>query len=570
MKMFKLFTFSLLVLFTLNFFSQKCYPQVASQYEKIEREVEREEELEKRIREDVKRPEIEEEEEGVATEESAEKVFIKKITVTGVTLFSEEDIRKITAPYENKELSLKEIHKIAGLITDLYRRNGYVTSRAYIRPQDLSDGVLEIGVFEGKMGRVKIEGNRYFKTKLIKKKMRLEEGDSFDYDLLRKSLVKINEHPDRAAKAVLIPGEKPGQTDIVLKVQDNQPFHVGFDFDNFASRYLDEKRYTLKINHNNFTGNDDIITFKLQKYDEIDHYILRSLRYILPFCHTWEVGFYGLRNKLKLGEELEDLDVRGKSNLLSLFVNKYIKDDENFDIRLTLGFDYKEIKNYQLGVETSKDQMRVVKLGADLDRLDKHGRSIFVSEFHYGIPKLWDGLDDVDSMASRAGSGGKFTKLNIWFLRLHKLPFNSSLLWKNQLQISPYILTSAEQFQGGGISNNRGYPPAEKIGDEGVSSVIEVSTPLHIMPKEWKVPFCDQTFYKAVTLIGFYDFAHTELKRPQSGEEKTETLRSVGCGLRLNIPDKTFSARLEFGWPLAETPSDGDHLHTWIEISKTF
>lgn len=559
----------LIFIFTFLFFISG-YAEIPSQYEKTEREIELKKELRERIEEKIEKPEIEEKkEEEVAPEVEEEKVFIKEITVTGVTVFPEENIREITSQYENKELTLREIYKIADLITDLYRKNGYLTSRAYVPPQDLTDGILEIRVLEGRMGKLEIKDNKYFKTKLYEKKIRLKEGEYFNYGLLRKSLIKINEHPDRTVRAVLIPGTVPGQTDVILEVQDRLPIHIGFDYDNFGSRFIGRDRLALTLDHNNITGNDDILSLKLQKADAYT-YTFRSLRYLLPFGYSWELGFLVARSRLKLGEEYKDTDARGKSTLFSLFLNKYLIDEEDLDLRLTFGFDYKHIRNYLLGVESSKDEMRVAKIGLDLDKSDRMGRTIFVSEFNYGIPNLWAGLDDVDPSASRTGAGGEFTKLNIDLLRLQRMPFNSTLLWKNHLQISPYILTAAEQFQIGGITNNRGYPPAEKVGDEGYSSTLELSMPFYIIPKEWRVPFCEEKFYDSLRIITFYDWAHTELHNPQAGEEKYETLASLGCGLRFNLPKKNLSLRLEFGWPITETPSDEDHLHTWVEVSKTF
>lgn len=544
-------------------------PPPVSQYEKSEQELEREKQLRERIEKEIEKPEIKKEEEELPSEEAEKKVFIKKIKVTGVTVFSEKKIKEITSQYENKELSLREIYKIADLITDLYRKNGYLTSRAYVPPQDLTDGILEIRVLEGKMGRLEIKGNKYFSTKLLTKKIRLKKGEYFNYNLLRKSLIKINEHPDRTVRAVLVPGKIPGQTDVVLEVQDRLPIHIGFDYDNFGSRFIGRDRLALILDHNNLTGNDDFLSLKLQKADAYA-YTLRSARYLLPVGNSWELGLYAVRTRLKLGEEYKATDARGKSTLLSLFINKYVKEEEDFTLRLTFGFDYKHIRNYLLGAESSKDEMRVIKVGFDIDKTDKFGRTIFVNEFDYGIPNLWAGLDTVDPKASRTGSGGKFTKYSIDILRLQRMPFNSTLLWKNHFQISPYILTAAEEFQIGGIINNRGYPPAEKVGDEGVSSTLELSMPPYIIPKTWRVPFCKEKIYDSLRIITFYDWAHTELHNPQAGEEKHETLISAGCGLRFNLPKKDLSVRLEFGWPITETPSDGDHLHTWLEVSKTF
>ncbi|MCM8765828.1 MAG: hypothetical protein NC920_03175 [Candidatus Omnitrophica bacterium] len=565
----KRLVFSILgIIFFISFSS--LHAQEPAKEEKLERELEKERLLREKIEKKIEKPEIKEEKPPeVAPPVREEKVFIKKIEVTGVTFFKEEEIRKIVEPYENKELTLREMQKVADLITDLYRKNGYITSRAYIPPQDLTDGILEIRVLEGKMGNLEIKGNRYFKTSLYQDMIRLKRGDYFDYDILRNNLVKINEKADRSVRAVLVPGKERGETDVVLEVQDRLPIHYGFEYDNFGSRYIHRDRLALTFDHNNITGNDDILSLKYQ-LAEADTYNLRSLRYFLPFCDDWELGFFAARSRLKLDEELRDTDSRGESMLISLSLNKYLIDEENLDLRLTTGFDYKRVRNYLLGTLNSEDAMRILKLGFDLDRSDASGRTLFFNQFDYGIANLWGGLDNVDPKASRSGAGGKFTKWDISFLRLQRMPFNSTLLWRNQVQISPYILTATEQFQLGGITNNRGYPPAEKVGDEGLSSTLEFSLPCFLIPKTINVPFTQDKLYDAFRVITFYDWAHTELHRPQSGEEKFETLRSTGWGMRLNLPKRDLSLRLEFGWPLDETPSDGHHLHTWAQLTKSF
>ena len=157
--------------------SYSVFAQTAGQYERLERDLETEKELRQRIEEKPTAPDIEKEEEVVAPEKEGDRVFIKEIKVVGVTIFSEDEIRSITSDFENRELSLREIYKIANLITDLYRKNGYVTSRAYIPPQPLSKGTLEIRVLEGKMGNLEIKNNKYFSSKLLEGKIRIEKED---------------------------------------------------------------------------------------------------------------------------------------------------------------------------------------------------------------------------------------------------------------------------------------------------------------------------------------------------------------------------------------------------------
>ncbi len=137
------------------------------------------------------------------------------------------------------------------------------------------------------------------------------------------------------------------------------------------------------------------------------------------------------------------------------------------------------------------------------------------------------------------------------------------------MQLSPYILASAEQFQIGGIANVRGYPPAEAVGDRGYSMTWEWSLPPYFIPRDLKVPFSKAMVYDAFRIAMFYDWANTRLRRPTGTEQKDRTLRSAGCGMRFNLPED-FSIRLDFDWPLDNTPSDSNHMHSWFQVSKSF
>lgn len=545
------------------------FAQKVGETEKIEREIEKEKLLRERIEKVKEKPEIEEKLPTAAPAPKAlEKIVIKKINVTGVTLISQNEIDSIIAPFENKELTLRELQEAADLITDAYRKQGYVTSRAYLPPQKIEKEIVEIRVIEGVTGDVEIKGNRYFKTSLLRKKIALRKDQPFNYDILRKGLSSINEQSDRNAKAILMPGKEPGTTDVVLEVKDRLPIHLGFNYDNYGSRYIDENRFKTTLTHNNLLGWDDKLTLQYQ-LAEAENYVLTSSRYLLPATEGLEIGLFAARSYLQLGEVYEDLEARGKSELYSIYATQVLFEKENMNLSLNTAFDYKDIINFQLGDESSRDRLRVARVGLDLDLTDKFGRTLISNEFNYGIPKLMGGLEDVDTHASRSGAGGKFTKDNLTLVRLQRMPFNSTLLWKNQIQFTPYILTAAEQFQIGGITNVRGYPSAELVGDKGYSSTIEWSFPPYFIPRGIRVPFSKAKFYDALRLVPFYDWANTRLRRTQAGEEKNRTLRAVGCGLRFNLPED-FSLRADFAWSLDNEPSDNQRHHAWTEVSKSF
>ncbi|MCG7853428.1 MAG: BamA/TamA family outer membrane protein, partial [Methanosarcinaceae archaeon] len=178
--------------------------------------------------------------------------------------------------------------------------------------------------------------------------------------------------------------------------------------------------------------------------------------------------------------------------------------------------------------------------------------------------------DDKDPDCSRIGAGGNFHKQVFNLFRLQPMPKNSSLLLKNSFQYSNYNLAASEQFQLGGATSVRGYPPAEYAGDKGFYSAVEWSFPPYGLSKDVNVPFRKEKLYDSLRFVAFWDIGLVNLNNAQPGEDKTRTLKGAGCGVRLNL-EKNLDFRVEVGWPIGgPTPSDGDHAHTWVEFNWKF
>jgi len=210
-----------------------------------------------------------------------------------------------------------------------------------------------------------------------------------------------------------------------------------------------------------------------------------------------------------------------------------------------------------------------VKVGLNADGADNYnGRNIINNDIAFGIPNFMGGLDDVDSRSSRVGAGGKFTKDVLDVLRLQGLPGDTSLLLKAQAQFASTILPAIEQYQLGGISNVRGFAPGEAVGDNGQTFTAEYSLPLYFLPRNGRVPFSKATWYDALRLAAFYDWGHVTLRNPQAGEPKNRSLGSIGCGLRMNLPEN-FSLRLDLAWAVQGRSSDGGS-QLWFQVTKVF
>src|SRR5215467_10137981 len=77
------------------------------------------------------------------------RVFVRKINVVGSTVFSPEELDKVTAPYENREISTEDLEELRRIITLMYVNKGYANSGAVIPDQAVTEGMVTIQVIEG-------------------------------------------------------------------------------------------------------------------------------------------------------------------------------------------------------------------------------------------------------------------------------------------------------------------------------------------------------------------------------------------------------------------------------------
>lgn len=131
-----------------------------------------ESELEKKKleRKEPKAPQIDIEEEAKKSAiEGGSSFILNDIKVTGSTLFEPDHFRKAYEPYLGKKVTYQDVDDIAAKIKSEYKKLGYLTTNVYLPEQDVVAGSIEMRILEGTVGEVKVEGNKWFSEKLIKK-----------------------------------------------------------------------------------------------------------------------------------------------------------------------------------------------------------------------------------------------------------------------------------------------------------------------------------------------------------------------------------------------------------------
>ena len=498
-------------------------------------------------------------------------VLIKKIKVEKVTLLSKEEINKIITPYENKNLSLEDMQAIAKEITNLYRKKGYITSGAYIPIQNFKGGVLHIKIIEGVTGKIKIEGLRYFKAFIIRRKITLRKGKPFNSNILRRDLFRVSKHPDRKASAVITPGEKLGVTDITVRIKDRPPYHVMFVYDDYGNPHTLYNRYKTYFIFNNITGHDDRLSSKVQKGESYTQNI-NDVDYSFPITDTLKFDGYYLRKMEDYAAGEQSSDMWKKAHKFILTLTQTLIEEENRELSVYTGFTSKNSYMWQYGSDLCRDRLREIMLGFAFSMDDRFGKTVVSDDILFGIPNYMGSLGNKDDRAFFLGGGGKYVTSRITIARRNKMFWGMQFLFKTKAQFSSHVLEGVDQFAIGGIGgvvDNRGYTRATVLGDTGNSITVGIAFPPYFVSKRIRVPFSKAKLYKALKLFIFYDWGRAVLKSPYAGREKVRGIKSIGCGLRMTLPEG-FSLRVDLGWPLSIMPKDGDHFHPWFGVSKDF
>ena len=91
-----------------------------------------------------------------ASGETGVKVVVRSFKISGNTLVTSQELENALSEFVGKSLGFNELQGAATAIADYYRQKGY-TARAFLPPQEVTNGVIEIVVLEGKLSGIEIE-----------------------------------------------------------------------------------------------------------------------------------------------------------------------------------------------------------------------------------------------------------------------------------------------------------------------------------------------------------------------------------------------------------------------------
>ena len=464
--------------------------------------------------------------------------------------------------------AINQLQDVAGQVTKYYRDHGLILAQAFIPAQEVSNGEVTIQVLEGKLGAVRVEGNKYYNAKVLARPFRDLIGGPVVKDEVEESLLRITEYAGLNAQAVFSAGSDVGTTDLVLRVQQEQRLGLDASVDNHGSRFSGEYRGTVGLTaYNAFGIADTIRAYVLRAFDPDDHDASGTYGGItanLPMTPSTTLRLEAASNAYDVGLELASLGFTGETTIGTAAIDVDVARSRYGSHGLTFDFSRKTAKFEENGSQTAEDDISTVGVEYRLSQIDTRFRGINRVSLRYtrglegvfgalGAPGEEPGNDEPNP--SRSGVGGGFHKTTLDLQRMQRISANTSILVRGFGQYSDDLLTSLEQLSLGGPYSVRAYPVSEFLVDRGAFASIEfiANAPGFASRPAWG----NRTWGQVLQFSLFADYANGKvLGVVADGVDPTPEIAGWGGAVQVNFTRKSF-LRADVATPIGDTlPSD--------------
>lgn len=451
-----------------------------------------------------------------------------------------------------EEMSIGQLQDVANQITDLYRSAGFVIAQAYVPQQKVEDGVVTIHVQEGTLGKIIVDGNEHYSTELIQKVFRRLEGHSVTKQSLENALFSLSDYPGLVAYGVLQPGQNVGETDLLVKVQEEDYREYTVRLDNYGTDSTGENRLTLNYIENNLFGNADSLDLSLMQTFSPTNNLYGGIKYTTPvgsYNTLMGAGLSSNAYNVEGSGSLSALDISGTVDAANIFVSYQFVRSRASNVFGKLDLVHKRAETVALG-KTVEDLLTALVFEVGFDELDKKYKGI-----NQGSVKYTQGFEDflgssaADDLVtpSRTGATSDYAKLNWSVARLQLINKHQNILLRFSGQYSDDLLFPVEQAGLGGPNNVRAFEP---------SVVLRDSSVFLSMDWNFNAPF----FYEAKAFDGwkwgeilqlsvFADYARGVVNEPTLSDVETINISGYGVAAQLLLPGK-MQLRLDIAKPV--------------------
>ena len=496
------------------------------------------------------------------------KFEIRQYVFDGATLVPLEQLQAATKRYMGPGRNFADVQRALETVERAYSDAGWSAVQVVLPEQELQRGEIHFQIIEAKIGRVIVEGNKFFDEANIRASApALQPGKAPNINQIARNLRVANESPSKQATVLLRSGQEEATVDAVLRVVDEEPSKYSVTADNTGTNQTGRLRVGFGYQNGNANGQDSVLTlqFVTAPYSsykttngETSHLSLAPSGDVIIFGAGYRIPLYSWGDSLDFtfgysnvnsGTVLGLFNITGTGTIAGArYTHNFDKIGE-YEHRLVISQDWRSYENKgiraangdptQLIPDVVAHPLSAIYSGVYRQQDSETG-------FSFGLTKNYAGWNDgmrQDYCASRSNGIGKcgdaFYEIWRWSVNHNRaLPGD----WQARLaangQQSRDMLVAGEQFGIGGMDSVRGFLEREVTNDWGYRGTAEVYTP----------DFGAKTRISGarVRALGFFDFGHVGRNQPAPSEIHGASISSYGVGLRFSR-GASLAARLDLG-----------------------
>jgi hemolysin activation/secretion protein len=499
--------------------------------------------------------------------ETSQIFTVKQFEVIGNTVFSIEKLNQILVDYINKPITFAQLLEARSKITELYIKEGYITSGAYIPEQTLTDGVVQIQVIEGKLEDIQITGTRRLNPNYIRSRIASGASTPLNQKRLLESLQILQLNPlIQNLSAELSAGSRLGANLLAIKVTEADTFNTQIVLDNGRSPSVGSFRRQIQINEANLLGIGDSISLA---YSNTDGSNTVDASYSLPLNpRNGTLTFsYGNTSAAIIERPFNTLDIESASQYYELTFRQPLLQTPNQEFALGITASRRESDISSSLFEQENVPLSLLSPGADeqgrtrvtalrffQEWISRNSQEVIAARSQFNL-----GIGAFNATINDTAPDSRFFAWRGQAQWVRQLAPDSLLLIRGDVQLASTKLLASEQFGLGGINSLRGYRQDFLLRDNGAFGSVELRLPV-LRVSQWN---------SVLQVTPFVDVGtawNNSSNRDERDENGTNTLASVGLGLRWS-QGNNFTAAVEWGIPLVSVDTQGN---TWQENGLYF
>lgn len=362
-------------------------------------------------------------------------------------------------------LGAKGIGVVMQRIQNALIARGYITTRVLAKAQNLHSGTLRLTLVPGRVGKVRFVDGTSLRANAWNA-IPLAHGDILNLRAIEQGLENFKRVPTADASMQIVPGAKPGESDVVIHWKQSFPLRVSLFADDAGSQATGRYQGGAVLSYDNWLTLNDLFYISVSRSLGVDHIPSEhgtssyTVHYSVPFGY-WGLGITSSESQYRqsIAGANQSYVYRGKSHNQKLTLSRLIYRDAVRKVTLSAGTYLSTSHNYIDDTEINVQRRRMAGFKAAM----KYRQFIGRATLDLGAAYRWGtgARGAIPAPESAFGDGTAKPRIETASMALN-VPFalgTKQLRYRTEIhaQWSQTVLIPQDRFAIGGRYTVRGF-----------------------------------------------------------------------------------------------------------------